>query len=200
MPPVDLSSKTITRLQKHAIPLVDTFDTVIAKLRCLRQGQTQAGPIIPIPVIQRSRSMIRRRPPNLAHTTVKLIKFCGTLFKPADTYWNTLMHAAIRKVGERHMSPEALKGLHIGQLCHWRERRGRIGQISSGSRPFGAGAGRQWGMEDDLSSWRSPPSIFPWKSPFDGRIIRRPAAPNIRFIHGPGRMDPHITVPQDSHG
>jgi hypothetical protein len=32
MPPVDLSSKTITRLQKHAVPLVDTFDTVIAKL------------------------------------------------------------------------------------------------------------------------------------------------------------------------
>jgi len=117
MPPVDLSSKTITRLQKHAIPLVDTFDTVIAKLlEAYETGANhKAGPII-----HSGHSTIQvydpAAPPNLAHTTVKLIKFCGTLFKPADTYWNTLMHAAIRKVAERHMSPEALKG-HILANC-----------------------------------------------------------------------------------
>lgn len=108
MPPVDLSTKTITRLQKHAIPLVDTFDTVIAKLIDAYEGGSKAGV-----VHQANDTEVQvfdpAAAPNLAHTTVKFIKFCGTVQKPADTYWNALMTTAIRKVAELGLSPQELK-------------------------------------------------------------------------------------------
>jgi hypothetical protein len=108
MPPVDLSTKTITRLQKLAIPLIDTFDTVIAKLLDAYETKPKAGVII-----HQSHTSIQAfdpaAPPNLAHTTVKSIKFCGKVLKPSETYWNPLMHAAIRKVAERGIPVEELK-------------------------------------------------------------------------------------------
>lgn len=111
MPPVDLSTRTITRLQKLAIPLIDTFDTVIGKLLDAYDARSQ-----PALTIHQSHTSIQAfdpaAPPNLAHTTVKFISLCGTTLKPAETYWNPLMHAVIRKVAERGISVEELRS-HI---------------------------------------------------------------------------------------
>lgn len=108
MPPVDLSTKTITRLQKHAIPLIDTFDTVIAKLL----DAYDAGPPSGV-VIHQSHTSIQvfdpAAPPNLAYTSVKSIRFCGEVLPPSETYWNPLMHTAIRKVAEGGISTAKLK-------------------------------------------------------------------------------------------
>src|SRR5688500_14327211 len=99
MPPVDLSTKTITRLQRHAVPLVDTFDTVIAKLLDAYEAGPQPGV-----VVQQNRTSVQvfdpSAPHNLSHTSVKYVSLCGVVLKPSDTYWNPLVHAVIRRVAE----------------------------------------------------------------------------------------------------
>lgn len=106
MPPVDLSTKTITRLQKHAVPLVDTFDTVIAKLLDAFEGKS------PMPSVAADPSAVQgfdpAAPPNLSYTSVTFIKLCGVVFKPAETYWNRLVHAVVRKVHAQGLSASQL--------------------------------------------------------------------------------------------
>lgn len=115
MPSVDLQTHTITRLQKHAIPLVDDFDSVIGKLIDAYEGTPKGGIAITQPT-STVQVFDPAAPPNLTHTTVKYIKFCGTVFKPNETYWNTLMYAAIHQVAARGLAPEELKK-HILANC-----------------------------------------------------------------------------------
>lgn len=109
MPPVDLSTKIITRLQRHAIPLVDTFDSVIGKLLDAFESSAESTG----PKVEQNHTRVQvfdpAAPPNLAHTIVKSVKFCGKVLAPSDTYWNTLMHLAIKKVAKTGLSAEGLK-------------------------------------------------------------------------------------------
>lgn len=109
MPPVDLSTRTITRLQKHAIPLIDTFDSVIAKLLDSYEAKGQRAGERGEGIQPRIQVFDPAAPPNLAHTTLRSIKFSGQVLAPSETYWNTLMLLTIRKVAETGISAERLK-------------------------------------------------------------------------------------------
>lgn len=107
MPSVDLSTKTITRLQKHAVPLIDTFDTIIGKLLDAYEAKPKAGV-----VATQGQSNIQvfdpAAPPNLLHATVKFVKFCGKVLQPDETYWNPLMHVVIRMAAKTGVPLEDL--------------------------------------------------------------------------------------------
>jgi hypothetical protein len=90
-PSIDISASTFERVQKHAIPLVDSFDTVLNRLldiveaanTAANENRDEAGP----------RKFDAARPPNLTHTKVVSAKFGGANLQPAN--WNRLLDAAV---------------------------------------------------------------------------------------------------------
>jgi hypothetical protein len=94
-PNVPLSSETVARLQAHAVPLVDTFDTVINRAVDALDAMNGNGAGSPPPGAVRS--VNPSKPPNLAYTTVHSIIFKGKALPPAETYWNNLLLAVIRE-------------------------------------------------------------------------------------------------------
>jgi hypothetical protein len=105
-----ISDQTFERLKTHAEPLVDTLDTVINRaLDALEtlgsKPANRAG--------ASARQLDPAAPPNLAHTTVRSIELCGRILQPNETFWNTLLIAALREAAKRGHPPEVLKGLLI---------------------------------------------------------------------------------------
>ena len=77
-PPVDLNPTTFTRLQAHAVPLVDTIESVINRL--LDAYETKGG--APVPTSDDGEASNLRQfnpntPPDLTHTKVLAIEFDG---------------------------------------------------------------------------------------------------------------------------
>lgn len=96
MPPsIDLTDEIFSRLQKHAVPLVDTPLTVIARaLDALEAGDEEpsssanfSGP----------RSFNPAAAPNLAHTTPKRAQVAGKTLSKANSYWNPIMFEVIEE-------------------------------------------------------------------------------------------------------
>jgi hypothetical protein len=108
-PTVELSPDTIERLKKFAEPLVDTFDTVVAKALAALEAANGRQATIPADEIK---FLNPAAPPNLSHTTVHSIDFDGRRFPPAETYWNLLLHAVIRRA-RQDLSAEAVADLII---------------------------------------------------------------------------------------
>lgn len=106
----EISEETFQRLKAHAEPLVDTLDSVINRALDALEA---AGAKPAARVGAGHRLLDPAAPPNLAHTTVRSIELCGRILPPNETYWNTLLIAALREAAKRGHSPEALKGLLI---------------------------------------------------------------------------------------
>ena len=104
-----ISDQTFERLKANAEPLVDTIDSVINRALDALEA------LGPKPAISRGspRQVDPSAPPNLAHTTVRSIELCGRILQPNETFWNTLLIAALREAAKRGHPPEALKGLLI---------------------------------------------------------------------------------------
>jgi hypothetical protein len=89
-PSIAISAATFERVQKHAIPLVDSFDTVLNRLLDVVEGASTA--------VSEKREVGPRkfdaiRPPSLTHTKVVSAKFGGATLQPAN--WNRLLDAAV---------------------------------------------------------------------------------------------------------
>lgn len=107
-PQVNLETATIERMKTHAEPLIDTFDTVINRgLDALDALKTQNGT-----PPKSDRVLNPGSPPNLSFTTVKSVVLNGKHLPPAETYWNSLLLAAIRECA-KHMTKEQMKKLVI---------------------------------------------------------------------------------------
>lgn len=104
------SDALFARLQSHAVPLVDSIDTVIERaLDALDSSKT--------PTSKGSSGAPRdfnpATPPNLAHTTPKTMSLCGKVADKADVNWNALMHATIREAAKKGLDPEQIHKLMV---------------------------------------------------------------------------------------
>lgn len=114
MPNAEISDVTSSRLQSIAVPLVDTYDSVIAKLldhwdatkrqqpKVLKQGE-------PIKVLDDgTMEFSPANPPQLSFTSCHQIEVNGALLPKNETYWNNFMIAVIREVHKRGHDAKAI--------------------------------------------------------------------------------------------
>lgn len=120
MPPsVDLSPATFTRLQTHAVPLVDTIESVINRLLDAyetKAGETNATTPMPAgcgPEPGHPRQFNPNTAPDLTHTKVLAIEFAGKPLERGEANWNGLLNAAVRAAYAKTQSADELKKLVI---------------------------------------------------------------------------------------
>lgn len=112
-PSVDLSVQTFSRLQTHAIPLVDNIESVINRL----VDYYEAKGVTPAPVAsgvddganEQARNFAATTPPNLTHTKVLTVELCGKRLDHSQSNWNSLLVATIREAKQRTKSADELK-------------------------------------------------------------------------------------------
>ena len=115
VPSIELSSQTFARLQALAVPLVDNPETVINRLIDFFEAREGA------PATASSdgggSNKIQRfnpgSPPNLTHTKVLAVEFCGKPLEHREANWNGLLNAAVREAKARAKSADELKHLVI---------------------------------------------------------------------------------------
>jgi len=106
---VPLSVETIRRMQRHAEPLIDTYDSIINKaFDALEQLHGARADPATKEII---RAFNAAAPPNLSHTTLKHAEVRSRVLKPNETYWNSLLFAMIREAAKANLPPKELKDL-----------------------------------------------------------------------------------------
>lgn len=126
MPSIEISDALFRRLQKLAVPLVDTPVTVLERLLSNYEAQTgQAGAIESRPESreggkpQAQRRFEAATPPGLRHTRVIAADFAG---RKADS-WNSLVHVAHVEAVRRLGSVEAVRRVSTAKMM--------LGRLSS---------------------------------------------------------------------
>ena len=110
---LELSSQTFARLQALAVPLVDNPETVINRL--IDFFEAREGAPAPDSSDGGSSNQIRQfspvSPPNLRHTKVLAVEFCGRPLEHREANWNGLLNATVREAKARARSVDELKQL-----------------------------------------------------------------------------------------
>jgi hypothetical protein len=109
---VELTPITFARLQAHAVPLVDTIESVINRL--LDAYEARAGaPASASGDGNGGNDEVRRfnpvAPPDLTHTRVMAIDLNGEPLARNEANWNGLLYAAVRLAKTRTKSAADLK-------------------------------------------------------------------------------------------
>lgn len=113
-PSVDLSPATFSRLQTHAVPLVDTLESVINRL--LDAYEVKSGTPVPSAASGEAgavRQFNPNTPPSLTHTKVLAVEFNGKPLERGEANWNGLLNAAVRAARAKAKSSAELKRLLI---------------------------------------------------------------------------------------
>lgn len=126
MPSIEISDALFRRLQKLAVPLVDTPLTVLERLLSHYEAQTgPAGANESQPESRESRKLQPQRafgaatPPSLRHTRIITADFAG---RKADG-WNSLVHVAHIEAVRRLGSVEAVRRVSTAKMM--------LGRLSS---------------------------------------------------------------------
>jgi hypothetical protein len=149
-PSVDLSPTTFTRLQTHAVPLVDTIESVINRL--LDAYEAKSGtPLTPTDSDDGStaRQFNPNTPCSLTHAKVLAIEFGGKPLARGDANWNGLLDAAVREARAKTKSSADLKKLLIVNFVEG-EKSNEGYRLLSDVDDLGAGPGREWRLERRL--------------------------------------------------
>ncbi|KAB7644145.1 T4SS efffector SepA family protein [Polymorphobacter fuscus] len=111
---VELSPQTFARLQSHAVPLVDSIETVIGRLIDFYEGKDGAparstgdgagGQV---------RQFNPLSPPSLTHTKVLAVEFAGRSLDHGQINWNGLLNAAVKIAKSKSNTVAELKQLVI---------------------------------------------------------------------------------------
>jgi hypothetical protein len=105
---ISISDETFARLQRHAVPLVDTIETVIHRaLDALEVGPSEGNGEVP----PEARSFSPSSPPNLSFTSVKSAIIDGRRSIPADTYWNAILINVVREAARRGLTADEISAL-----------------------------------------------------------------------------------------
>lgn len=109
-----ISDSTNARLQAIATPLVDTHDSVIARLLDHWEQTKGNQPKLPKPgepINTTDDGIMMFSPvnvPNLGFTTPKAIIIDGEQLPKEDTYWNSMLNLTIRRVHAKGHDAEAI--------------------------------------------------------------------------------------------
>lgn len=140
---VALSQETFSRLQAHAVPLVDSIETVINKaldaLEAKGDATASAGSLI--------RAFNPDAPPSLSFTTLRSVVFEGTRHVPSETYWNSILMAAVRAAAKKGLSPKQISDLIIVNHVE--------GEKQDGGYKFVAEAGVSVQGQDANAAWKA---------------------------------------------
>ncbi|WP_282026936.1 T4SS efffector SepA family protein [Limimaricola cinnabarinus] len=94
-PSVELTNETFKRLQAHAVPLVDTIETVIAKMIDSFESSEAA-----CETQMKSSSVVKAfnpdTPPDLTHAKILGVSFNGEKLGRNQDNWNGLLHHSVR--------------------------------------------------------------------------------------------------------
>jgi hypothetical protein len=114
VPSVELSPQTFARLQAHAVPLVDSIETVINRLADFYESNNGTAASTPrVGPASKSRRFSPLTPPDLKHTKVLSVEFCGKRLDRAQETWNGLLLTAIREAKAKAKSPANFKNLVV---------------------------------------------------------------------------------------
>lgn len=97
MPQVTISDENFMRLQRHAVPLVDSLDSVLA--RALDALDSANGSKVEAAITKLNYSAASA--PDLSFTTVKHAIVDGAALPPSKTYWNNILLAVVVAVAKR---------------------------------------------------------------------------------------------------
>lgn len=107
-PSVDLPDELFARLQKHAVPLVDTPLTVIARaLDALEAGDEELASS----QITGPRSFNPGAAPNLSHTTPRRAQVGERALPKSQVYWNPILFAVIIEAAKHGATTDELLDL-----------------------------------------------------------------------------------------
>jgi hypothetical protein len=106
---IELTDELFAKLQKHAVPLVDTPLTVIDRaLRALEEGDEEAVSTTPS---GESRTFNPAAPPDLTFTKPRSVVINGRQLPYTQAYWNAVMFEVIREAGRRGTSTQDILDL-----------------------------------------------------------------------------------------
>lgn len=111
MASADLKDTTVARLQKHAIPLQDTYDSVINRLLDAYEAAQSVQPKKPGEPLKIEGNTMHFDPnnaPPLGFTTLTQVVLNGEQFAKADTYWNKVMNRVIIEAAKAGNDADAL--------------------------------------------------------------------------------------------
>lgn len=90
---IEIPDDLFAKLQKHAVPLVDTpIDVIERAVRALEAGDEDAANAVS-PAGERTFNPSAA--PNLSFTTLKSARIAEKVLPKTDTYWNSVLHAVI---------------------------------------------------------------------------------------------------------
>jgi hypothetical protein len=113
MPQIAIADATLARLQKHAVPLLDTFDTIINRIVDAYEAHNGEGTVAAASEpVDTTRTFEASSPPDLTHTKVLSAKLDGSpLAKGVN--WNGLLKQAVGLAKSRVKTSDELKRLVI---------------------------------------------------------------------------------------
>jgi hypothetical protein len=148
---IELSDELFARLQKHAVPLVDTPVSVIERaLRALEAGDEEPGSVA---ASNANRTFNPAAPPDLSFTTLKSAKIAGKALPKADTFWNSVMTAVILEAAARGITTQDILDLiTVNSQAGQREEGGFKYLESAGLSIQGQAANSAWRQAYVLAS------------------------------------------------
>jgi len=115
-PSVDLTPQTFARLQAHAVPLVDSIESVINRIIDHYEAKSGTPFKSGTPAHttnggepEQVREFSPTAPPDLTHTKILSIDFNGKSLDYNQATWNGLLLVAIREAKNRAKSPADFK-------------------------------------------------------------------------------------------
>lgn len=112
-PTVDLTPTTFKRLQSHAVPLVDTIETVIARILDAYETAGTTAPSAAIGDGQSIRSFNPNTPPDLTHAKILGVTFGDHKLGRGQDNWNGLLYFAVTQARAKARTDAEFKDLMV---------------------------------------------------------------------------------------
>lgn len=101
---IEIPDELFAKLQKHAVPLVDTpLDVIERAIRALEAGDEDIGDIVGT---KQDRTFNPAAAPNLSFTTLDSARIGEKVLAKADTWWNSVLHSVIIEAANRGNSTQ----------------------------------------------------------------------------------------------